>query len=77
VSKKNQFKAITSPIALIASVLSPAFAHAEEAADEAGESEIVVTGSILQAQAASVEEKRKALNLVDVAAADSVGRFPD
>jgi len=77
VSKKNQFKTITSPLALIACALFPAWAQAEEAANEADETEIVVSGSILQAQAASVEEKRKALNLVDVAAADSVGRFPD
>jgi len=79
VSKKNKFKAVTSSAALIASVLFPALAHAEAAVEEAAEAEgeIVVTGSILQAQAASVQEKRQALNLVDVAAADSVGRFPD
>jgi TonB-dependent receptor len=55
----------------------PSMAQAQEAVNDQGENEIIVTGSILQAQAASVEEKRKALNLVDVAAADSVGRFPD
>ena len=63
-------------MAVAAAMLCPALAHAEEAADDAG-AEIVVTGSILQAQAASVEAKRTALNLVDVAAADAVGRFPD
>lgn len=41
------------------------------------DAEIVVTGSIGQAQAASVRDKRLADNLVDIAAADSVGRFPD
>jgi TonB-dependent receptor len=55
---------------------APALAHAEDAvADDANE--IVVTGSIVESQAASVEAKREALNLVDVAAADAVGRFPD
>jgi TonB-dependent receptor len=54
-------------------IAAPALAQEEPAAED----EIVVTGSILQAQIASVEEKRRALNLVDVAAADSVGRFPD
>jgi len=39
--------------------------------------EIVVTGSIVAAQEASVEAKRRADNLVDVASADSVGRYPD
>ncbi|MEY4721418.1 MAG: hypothetical protein RIQ46_1143, partial [Pseudomonadota bacterium] len=58
-----------------AAAFAPALAHAEEAA--ADDSEIVVTGSIVESQAASVEAKREALNLVDVAAADSVGRFPD
>ncbi|HAF43323.1 MAG TPA: TonB-dependent receptor [Sphingobium sp.] len=38
---------------------------------------IVVTGSIATAQAASVELKRKADNLIDIVAADSVGRFAD
>ncbi len=76
-SKKNQFKAITSPIALLASVLFPAYAQAEDANDDGAENEIVVTGSILESQTASIEETRKAVNLVDVAAADSVGRFPD
>ncbi|MCG2840897.1 TonB-dependent receptor plug domain-containing protein [Sandaracinobacter sp. RS1-74] len=51
-------------------------ASAGVSADMGGE-DIVVTGSILAAQAASVREKRDAPNLVDVAAADAVGRFPD
>ena len=38
---------------------------------------VVVTGSIRSAQAASIAAKREAENLVDVAAADTVGRFPD
>nr|WP_292937552.1 MULTISPECIES: TonB-dependent receptor [unclassified Novosphingobium] len=38
---------------------------------------IVVTGTIAESQAASIREKRIAVNLVDVAAADAVGRFPD
>lgn len=54
----------------------PAFAQDAPAEDEAG-SEIVVTGSIVAAQESSIRAKREALNLVDIAAADSVGRFPD
>lgn len=38
---------------------------------------IIVTGTILASQQASVEAKRKADNLSDIAAADAVGRFPD
>ncbi|EJL30711.1 TonB-dependent receptor [Novosphingobium sp. AP12] len=57
-----------------------AVAHADEAAadaaDAAGE-DIVVTGSIVSAQKDSIEAKRIADNLSDVAAADAVGRFPD
>ncbi len=40
-------------------------------------SEIVVTGSIVEAQRSSIAQKRIADNLVDIAAADAVGRFPD
>lgn len=47
-------------------------AAADDAADE-----IVITGSILSAQQDSIALKRDALNLSDVAASDSVGRFPD
>lgn len=47
------------------------------AADDAEEAEIVVSGSILSAQEDSIELKRVALNLTDVAASDAVGRFPD
>jgi TonB-dependent receptor len=51
-------------------------ADAEAAPEDVGEA-IVVTGMIAEAQAASIREKRIAPNLVDVAAADAVGRFPD
>ena len=50
---------------------------APEASDAAAEGEIVITGSIVASQVASIEAKRSALNLVDVASADNVGRFPD
>ena len=65
--------------ALIALAPGSALAQAAPpAAEEApAEGEIIVTGSIAQAQAASIEAKRAALNLIDVAAADAVGRFPD
>ena len=52
-------------------------AGAGAAAIPVSEEVVVVTGSIRSAQAAAVSAKRDALNLVDVAAADSVGRFPD
>ncbi|SEJ61875.1 TonB-dependent receptor [Sphingomonas sp. OV641] len=45
--------------------------------DNAADGDIVVMGSILQAQRSSIEQKRNADNLIDVAAADAVGRFPD
>ena len=58
--------------------LAAPHAYAEEAAPrEAETDEIVINGSIGQSQAASIREKRQADNLVDIAAADSVGRFPD
>lgn len=38
---------------------------------------IVVSGSIFEAQRLSIAQKRAADNLVDIAAADAVGRFPD
>jgi len=53
-------------------------AAAEEAAAEDNYADaIIVTGSIREAQEASVEAKRKALNVADIASADAVGRFPD
>ena len=71
-------------IALATVTTCTAVAHAQtnlaadsEAAIEAAGEAIVVTGAIAQSQAASIQEKRIALNLVDVAAADAVGRFPD
>jgi len=71
----------TASLALAA---SPAMAqNAPQPVDAAVEYEaapgeaITVTGAIAEAQAASIREKRIAPNLVDVAAADAVGRFPD
>ncbi len=62
----------------MASALIAAPAAAQSADDAAEEvSEIVVTGSIAESQAASLAAKRRAENLVDIAAADAVGRFPD
>lgn len=56
-------------------------AHAQDnAAGDEGASEgnvIVVTGSIRDSLVNATETKRAALNVVDVATADSVGRFPD
>jgi len=44
-------------------------------ADQTGE--IIVQGAIITAQGASIAEKRNADNLIDISAADAVGRFPD
>jgi TonB-dependent receptor len=60
----------------LASLGAPAFAQAAPASEPAGDV-VVITGSIAAAQQASIEEKRDASNLVDVTAADDVGRFPD
>lgn len=52
-------------------------AVAVPAAAEEDMGEIVVTGAILSAQQESISLKREAINLTDIAASDSVGRFPD
>jgi TonB-dependent receptor len=65
-------------LALTAASNAQAQQPAPGAEDDAIDGEaIVVTGSIAQSQAASVELKRRADNLIDIAAADSVGRFAD
>lgn len=61
---------------LAAALAQPAFGQAVPEDDEASVG-IVVTGSIVAAQESSIRAKRDAPNLVDIAAADSVGRFPD
>lgn len=71
-----------STIAMSTALLAGALvapAHAQTAAPQPVDegAEIVVTGSIVASQTASIELKRNADNLVDIAAADSVGRFPD
>lgn len=67
--------------AAIALTFQASTAWAEDAVDEVEDSaagnEIVVTGSILQAQQSSIAAKREAVNVADIAAADAVGRFPD
>ncbi|MDP3549860.1 MAG: TonB-dependent receptor [Novosphingobium sp.] len=70
--------ALSSVAALAATAHAQDMAPADaEAAPEEPGDVIVVTGAIAQSQAASIREKRIAVNLVDVAAADAVGRFPD
>ena len=68
--------ACTSALASAWLLAMPTMAHAEEAAAE-DSNEIIVTGSITEAQMASIELKRDAPNLIDIAAADAVGRFAD
>jgi TonB-dependent receptor len=57
----------------------PAMAQDNPASEGTGESDnvIVVTGSIRDSLENATEAKRAALNVTDVATADSVGRFPD
>lgn len=52
-------------------------AAGQDTAGIAPEDLIIVTGRIRQAQQASIYAKRDAINVSDIAAADSVGRFPD
>ncbi|MCL9998098.1 MAG: TonB-dependent receptor [Erythrobacter sp.] len=64
----------------LAALAMTAPAHAQDtAAGEPAEdaNEIIVTGSIRGSLENATETKRQAVNLVDVATADSVGRFPD
>tara|TARA_A100001391_G_scaffold119169_4_gene81045 strand:+ start:43378 stop:46005 length:2628 start_codon:yes stop_codon:yes gene_type:complete len=68
--------------AAFTSFAAPAMAQETEVSTDGYEGDfpddfIVVTGSIRQSQQAAIEEKRAAPNLIDVASADSVGRFPD
>lgn len=79
-----------SGIAIAAAIITPATAQqiavndlrpltdtVASGTDAADGDEIVVTGSIVEAQRSSIAQKRIADNLVDIAAADAVGRFPD
>ena len=74
---KTNFRTFLVSSGSLAAALCFAPARAAEATEADGPAEIIVTGSIFQSQIASVEAKRAALNVVDVAAADAVGRFPD
>lgn len=75
-AKRSLNKFATVSVIAILAVYSANTAMAQEAIGD-DEGDIVVTGSILQAQQASVAAKRNADNVIDVASADSVGRFPD
>ncbi|PHR74963.1 MAG: hypothetical protein COA64_13035, partial [Henriciella sp.] len=60
--------------------VSPAFAEAGDAQidAEARQEVILVTASpIRDSQQAAIEAKRNADNVVDIIAADTIGRFPD
>jgi len=72
----NQFKCALFIGTSAVFVAAPAMAQ-EAVQASTMEDEIIVTGSIVQAQQASVKAKREATNVIDVASADSVGRFPD
>jgi TonB-dependent receptor len=61
-----------------AATAMPGMAQTAQAGDEAEtEGEIIVQGAIITAQGESIAQKRNADNLIDISAADSVGRFPD
>jgi TonB-dependent receptor len=76
---KYRILSSVSLTSLLLALAAPGLAKAQESGESAAEEDgfIVVTGSIVAAQEASIEAKRRAPNLIDVAAADSVGRFPD
>ncbi|WP_417621001.1 TonB-dependent receptor [Parasphingorhabdus sp.] len=76
---KHIIRSSVSATSLLLTLAAPSLAMAQVSGEEeTGEDNfIIVTGSIVAAQEASVEAKRRAPNLIDVAAADSVGRFPD
>ncbi len=69
----------------VVSIISGGSAMAQQAVDSGADAGaatedsdvLIVTGSIRQSQEASINAKRRALNVADIAAADSVGRFPD
>lgn len=63
--------------AAILTALSSAPVLAQEAATAEDNDTIVIVGSIRESQDAGIEAKRVAINLADIASADSVGRFPD
>lgn len=56
---------------------APANAQQIAAAPDGGDADIVVTGSIVESQEASIKAKRAADNLADILSADAVGRYPD
>ncbi|MEL7546250.1 MAG: TonB-dependent receptor plug domain-containing protein, partial [Pseudomonadota bacterium] len=65
-------------IASTALLLSPTVLAQSSTEDEARQETIVVTGSpIRDSQIAALAAKRNADNILDVVAADTIGRFPD
>jgi TonB-dependent receptor len=73
---KSHFRAATLLGASLATLTIATLAHAQQApADPAGE-EIVVTGQRASQQRA-IDAKRDAIGVLDVAAADEIGRLPD
>ncbi|GGB73203.1 TonB-dependent receptor [Blastomonas aquatica] len=69
---------LCSSIAVLAFAAMPAMAQSSEQPDDSDQpAEIIVQGAIITAQGESIAQKRNADNLIDISAADSVGRFPD
>ena len=69
-----------SALLVAASVLPMQAVMAQGSPDETPETDenvIVVSGSIVQALQSSIGEKRRAVNVTDIASSDDVGRFPD
>lgn len=68
----------TSIAVLAACAAMPAIAQDRQPQEDADQDdEIIVRGAIITAQGESIAQKRNADNLIDISAADSVGRFPD
>lgn len=75
----DRFRRVLLGGTILALGCAPQVSLAQEVAATgiAPEDVIIITGSIRESQEAAIETKRAAINYVDVASADSVGRFPD
>lgn len=67
----------SAAIALISVPVSSPTAFAQDDAEARQETVRVVASPIRDSQAAAIETKREADNIIDVIAADTIGRFPD
>lgn len=76
VTNKVDVRVVLASGTAFAGLITASPSMAEEA-DASYHNEIVVSGAIVAAQEASIEAKREATNIADIASADSMGRFAD